>query len=133
MKITTLSDWSRNIQSNVHNIVSHSGSKNSYARYYTDSSMLYFFDNGEENPSVAKIIAHDGISKKGPFAKMRFFNKYYSRQFGWERQKFEAAFSKLYPKTGDLRTKLINEGRIALDRIKPKASKLEKFLMFTKL
>ena len=114
MKIYKLSDWGRNMQSNVQNIVSNEGGRTAFTQYYKDTSMLYFLNNGEGNPSVAKIIAHDEISKGGPFAKMRFFNKYYSQRFDWERRNFEAAFSKLYPKTGDLRTKLINEGRIAL-------------------
>ena len=131
MRINKLSDWRKYIKCNVQDISN--GGHGAYAKYYSENSMIYFFDSGKRNPSVAKIIAHDEISKKGPFARMRFFNKYYSNKFALQRQDFEDSFSKLYPKTGHLRTQLINAGRIALDKVKPKASKLEKLLIFSKL
>lgn len=131
MRINKLSDWRKYIKCNVQDISN--GGHGAYAKYYSENSMIYFFDSGKRNPSVAKIIAHDEISKRGPFARIKFFNQYYSSNIAWERREFEDTFAKLYPKTGDLRTQLINAGRIALDRVKPKASKLKKFLIFTKL
>lgn len=131
MKINKLSEWGNLIQTKVQSISNNC--RGSFDRYHSESSMICFFDRGQENPSVAKIIAYNEISKRGPLARMRFFNKYYSNKFSWQRQEFEDSFNKLYPKTGSIRTQLINNGKIALDRVKPKASKLEKFLIFSKL
>ena len=101
-----------------------------FARYYSDMNMVYFFNRGKENPSAAKIIAHDKIIKRGLFTRRKFFNKYHSDKFDWLKQDLEEAFANLYPKTGAIKTQLINAGRIALDRVKPKTSKLKNFFNF---
>lgn len=128
-----LTPWAKTIKYSVRNIAENAGGSGYQAKYYTDSSMSYFFDNGRKNPSVAKIITQDELKNKSIFAKFRFFSKYNSKNFAGERQTFEDTFTKLYPNTGDMRTALIDNNRFSLDKVKPKASKLEKFLLGFKL
>lgn len=129
MKINNVSVWNESLKDHVHVIATNAGWSGAAAKYYTDASTIYFFRNGQQNPSVAKIIAHDELQKHGVAAKFRFFSKYNSNAFKADKREFEDTFANLYPKTGDLRQKLINKGRISLDKVKSKASKFEKFLI----
>lgn len=129
MSINKITPWCENLQTNVKNIATNAGTRGSAAKYYTDTSMYYIFDSGKTNPSVAKIVIQDTLQKGGILAKLRFFNKFNSRKFNMERKEFDDTFQTLYPKTGDLRNKLINSGRFTLDKITKKASKFTKLTL----
>lgn len=134
MKVDNVSKWNRSLQNNVRTIAYNAGGRGDIAQYHVDASMMYFFNDGRKNPSVAKIIAHDELKKQNLISKFRFYKKYNSKEFAPERQMFDNTFAELYPKTGDMRNKLISKGRIALHKIKSKASDLEKiFLNIKKL
>lgn len=133
MKINKLTPWAKSLQNSVRGIIDASKCKSQQAKYLANSNMVFFFDNGMRNPSVAKIIANDEIQKQGFGARFHFFNKYNSKNIADQKTEFEDTFTKLYPQTGKLRTRLINAGRFSLDEIRPKASKLEKFFLGFKL
>lgn len=133
MKINKLTPWENNIKASINGIIDASRQGGPNAKYYEETSMIYFLDSGKQNPSVAKIIAKDEIKKQGFKAKLQFLNQFNSNNVSLQRQEFEDSFTKLYPETGKIRTKLIDAGRFSLDEVKQKASKLEKFFLGFKL
>lgn len=133
MEVNKISQWTTPLKNSVTNVVDATKYNDYHSNYLAETNLIYFFDSGQKNPSVAKIIANDVVQKNGLATRMRFYNKYNSKQISGLRKEFENAFETLYPKTSDLRNKLIKAGRFVLDEVKPKASKLEKFLLGFKL
>lgn len=114
-----------------------------------------FYTLGKESPSVARMILTDENRKSVKYlqdqfvqdtlslgykdAKAKFQNGIYNiMNFGTEidyreqvkpfMEEYSKTFETLYKKTGLLRIKLIDTGRVLIDKVTPKASKLHKFL-----
>jgi hypothetical protein len=152
--------------------------ENAYKNYKTNDSKFYssmdsFFKEGKKNPSVAKILLQDCVSKHqkqaikmmeeiaaipGPeflepsisnsreilyrisltnakkcidaadlYKNTEYIGEDDTMALGSEHQKeFNAAWRKLYPKTGKLRNRIIEAKRISMDKVTLKPSWFEK-------
>ena len=98
----------------------------------TKDKLLEYYKAGKENPSLASMILHDTFNKKKNFVKKIKVVKNIALADQDESVKsvlheFAIAYKKIYNRTSVLRQYLIQQNRISMDYVKPKASKLFKF------
>ena len=101
---------------------------------------IYYYGNGvTENVARAKEWYRKAAEAVNKDAKAKFQNGIYNiMNFGTEidyreqvkpfMEEYSKTFETLYKKTGLLRIKIIDTGRVLIDKVTPKASKLHKFL-----